>query len=410
MPKKMLCAALALLLLWQGAALALSREELRSAYEALCALRTDDAPYAEEPDAAAFVAGSLKQEKLDCALAYLNFLRSVAGLRPVALSEIYNLRSQNAALLLAANDSISHSPPQPEGMHPDLYESALLGANLSNLARFNWMEPEILLEGIAYFARDDGDMNLSALGHRRWLLNPGMAETGFGLANAESGYSYVVMYAVDEGAPVDWDYVAWPAAQAFPVELMRSTLAWSLSLNDEIYDLDASEPVVRLREERSGAEFIFRPDGDGDGYCTLSRESYGAGSCLIFRPELKKSELNEYLQNQRWQVEVSGLALRGGGEATISYVSEMVSLYPQDAVNVELSQLEARLQIGEMLALRADVIPSYADDLRVSWRSSDASVATVDFFGNVCAVNRGSCEIIAETANGRRDVCAVTVE
>ena len=414
MGKKLLCAALALLILMQPlSAFSMTRQQLRSAYEAASALRTDDDPYAEIPDAACFTGvGRVTDAKLRSALAYLNFLRSVAGLEAVELNDIYTLRSQNAALLLAANDSISHNPPQPDGMHPDLYDSGLLGAGTSNLARFNWMQPEILLDGIAYFARDDGDMNLSTQGHRRWLLNPYMAETGFGLANAVSGYSYAVMYAVDDGnASARWDYVAWPAAEAFPVELMRDGLAWSVSMNDSIYDMDASRPLIYLKEMVSGAEFSFDPvAADGDGYCCISRESYGAGSCIIFRPELDKKNLTEYLQNQKWQVRITGLVLQDGSPAEISYISEMTSLYPQDVANIELSTLEAAMHPGETLHLDAAVIPSYADDLSVSWSSSDESIATVDFFGNVTAVSSGSCEITAASANGRYDSCKITVE
>ena len=62
-----------------------------------------------------------------------------------------------------------------------------------------------------------------------------------------------------------------------------------------------------------------------------------------------------------------------------------------------------------MLQLSADVIPAYADDLRVTWTSSDPSVADVDWTGVVTARAPGSCEISATSANGRSDVCAVTV-
>lgn len=414
MLKKVLCAAWALLLaLLPAAGQALSREELRAAYNEIAALRTDASPYLEEPDIRDFSPiGSIAEEKQADALNYLNFIRRIAGLDAVALSDIYTLRSQNAALLLAANDAISHSPAQPEGMHPDLYDSALLGAQTSNLAVFNWMRPDILLDGIAYYVRDDGDMNLADQGHRRWLLNPEMAETGFGLASGESGSSYVVMYAIDSGnTGAKWDYVAWPAAGAFPVELMRSELAWSVSLNEEIYDIDSSEIEVQLTERRSGAEFCFDLNSAaGDGFCALSRERYGSGGCIIFRPEIQGAGIGEYLQNQLWDVRIRGLVRRDGSAAEIAYSCEMASLYPQDAANVELSLLELALSPGETAQLQASVVPEYADDLRVNWSSSDEETATVDFFGNVTGVKPGSCEITAASANGRYDVCRVTVE
>lgn len=176
-----------------------TREELRGAYAALPGF-DGDTPYAELPQVSApHSAGSLDPAAVQDALDYLNFLRAVAGLEPVELSRIYAERCQRGAVLLAAVDYADHNAPQPADMDDGFYESAHLATASSNLARFNWMRPTILRDGVEYFARDDGDANLPALGHRRWLLNPAMSATGFGLANSESGMSYAVMYAHDFG-------------------------------------------------------------------------------------------------------------------------------------------------------------------------------------------------------------------
>ncbi len=410
--RRLICLLAALSLL-ACPGLAMTREELRSAYRAISQTRSDASPYEQLPDSSGFSSvGALTKAKQAEALAYLNFLRSLAGLRSVSINPLYTLRAQNAALVLSANDQISHSPARPEGMHADLYDSALTGASMSNLACFNWFSNDILIDGVTYFARDDGDMNLSSQSHRRWLLDPAMAETGFGLASADSGNSYVVMYAVDGGNPdALWSYVAWPTAEAFPVELMRDGLAWSLSLNEALYDLDASSPVVYLREQASGAEFIFYPATQvGDGFCAISRDAYGSGDCIIFRPELSKACIDEYLQNQLWEVRVTGLLAPDGSQAEISYTSRMTSLYPQEPVNVEISQLEAALHAGERLSLSAAVIPGYADDLSILWSSSDPAVARVDEDGCVTAAAPGSCTITASSINGRTDSCMLTVE
>lgn len=411
MLQKTLCALLALLLA-AAPARAMGRDELRGMWREFSSIRSESSPYAEVPDPETHAPGALTQAAQADALIMLNFLRAVAGLSPASLNPIYSLRAQNGALLLAVNDELDHHPPQPAGMDGALYESALMGTSLGNIAKFNWMRPEILIDGVTYFARDDGDLNLSELGHRRWLLNPHMAETGFGLANAESGMSYVCMYAVDGGnADAAWEYVSWPAAEAFPVELMRRELAWSVSLNDAVYDAENSRPRVLLREERSGAAFVFDlASGQGDGYCRFSREAYGSGSCIIFRPDIAAAGIEEYVQNQRWSVEISGLKTVQGGDAEIRYACDMVSLTPQDPVNVEVSPLEATLAPGETLQLRAAVIPDYADDLSVLWHSSDETVATVDASGLVRAVAPGRCDLVAASVNGRSDACALTVE
>ena len=404
--------ALLLAALFLPCALADDRDSLRAAWQEAAALRTDASPYLEVPEAGSFIPGALTEEKQQDALACLNFLRSLAGLDPVKLNPVYTLRAQNGALLLAANDQLEHDSPRPEGMDEAQYETAHMGTSLGNIAKFNWMKPDILIDGVTYFARDDGDSNLSLLGHRRWLLNPAMAETGFGLANSQSGMSYVTMYAVDDGnADTQWDHVAWPCAGAFPVEMMRAELAWSVSLNDAEYDSAASDIHVYLKEETSGAEFAFHPGKENpDGYCILSTEACGSGDCIIFRPDIGEKGISEYVQNQVWSVCISGLTGADGADKEIRYTVEMASLYPQEVSNIELSQTEALLSPGEPLQLSAAVIPGYADDLSVIWESSDPQVATVGKSGMVLAVAPGSCTITASSANGRSDSCILTVE
>lgn len=413
MLRKILVLLLAMALALSGAhALAMDRSQMRAAWQEISRGSADASPYLETPDPSAFFPGSLREKAQADALNCLNFLRSVAGLEAVGLNSLYTLRAQNGALLLAANDFLDHNAPRPAGMEDAQYESAHMGTSLANIAKFNWMKNDILLDGVTYFARDDGDANLPVLGHRRWLLNPCMAETGFGLANAASGMSYISMYAVDMGnSNAQWDHVAWPAAGAFPVEMMRAELAWSVSLNDAIYDIAASRPQILVQEARSGAQFRFDISrGEGDGYCSISTERCGSGSCIIFRPDIRAAGVTEYVQNQIWTVEITGLRLRDGSPAELRYSCEMVSLYPQEAVNVEISQLEAALAPGETLQLSADVVPEYADDLSILWGSSDPAVAAVNPDGLVTANGPGSCTITAMSANDCKDMCVITVE
>ena len=86
-----------------------------------------------------------------------------------------------------------------------------------------------------------------------------------------------------------------------------------------------------------------------------------------------------------------------------------MSLEVQYVVNVEISPLEAGLSPGGTLQMSAAVVPAWADDTAVDWRSSDEAVATVDGNGLVTAVGPGTCEIVA-SAGGYEDRCIITVE
>lgn len=391
-------------------ALAHTRDEVRAAYAAIAG--SSGSPYAEEPRIEApYAAGALTEPARSEALGFLNFARWLAGLDPVSESQIYDYQCQHGAVLLAALDYVDHNAPRPADMDRNFYDSAHIATTSGCIARFNWMTGAILREGVEYFLRDDGDANLSNLGHRRWALNPQMAATGFGLANAASGMSYVTMYAHDLGNPAaDWDCVPWPAPGAFPAELIHDHLAWSVTLNPAVYDLEGARVEVALTEEGSGLTFYFRPtDGAGDGFCCVNADGYGAGPCLIFRPDFAGTGFTDYQQNQRWTVRVNGLKDHDGEALELLYEVRMISLVPQDAVNVEITPLEASLSPGDTLSLEADVVPAWADDVSIAWQSSDEAVATVDITGKATAVGFGECEIIATTANGCEDRCAITV-
>lgn len=406
-------AALFLALMLLFSAQAMTRDEMRAEYGKITSAQSSASPYAEKPDSAGFSsAGALTEAAAADALALTNFMRSLAGLEAVETDPLYALRAQHAALVLAGNDALSHTPPQPDGMGDEIYQSGYIGAASSNIAKFNWMHGDILLDGVKYFVRDDGEFNLSVLGHRRWLLDPCMEKTGFGLANAQSGNSFVVMHAVDgRNDDAQWDYVAWPGAGAFPTEFMQPDLAWSVSLNGAVYDLEKSNPQITLTGETLGLSFRFEPaSGSGDGYCAISSEACGSGPCLIFRPDFSLTGFDAYEQNQLWRVKIENLTGVSGEPCEIEYLCEMYSLYPQDAANVEISLLNAEMDVGSALRLTAEVIPAYADDLRLFWSSSDPSVAAVDEAGNVRALAPGECRITVSSINGRTDSCIITVQ
>jgi alpha-amylase len=67
------------------------------------------------------------------------------------------------------------------------------------------------------------------------------------------------------------------------------------------------------------------------------------------------------------------------------------------------------LKSGKYITLTAKVLPSYATNKTVTWRSSNTTVATVSSKGKVIAHTTGTATITASTANGIRATCTVTV-
>ena len=93
------------------------------------------AVFSVEPSSRApYAIGALDSAYLNDGLRLLNFYRWLAGLEPVSLSDHLNVQAQYGAVVLAANDTLTHSPKKPSGMSDSFYRmgsNACSGSNLS---------------------------------------------------------------------------------------------------------------------------------------------------------------------------------------------------------------------------------------------------------------------------------------
>lgn len=80
------------------------------------------------------------------------------------------------------------------------------------------------------------------------------------------------------------------------------------------------------------------------------------------------------------------------------------------ATGVSMDPKADTIKIGETKQLVATVLPSNASEKKVSWSSSQSTVATVSATGLVTAVSNGSAVITAKTADGSfKAICTITV-
>ena len=77
--------------------------------------------------------------------------------------------------------------------------------------------------------------------------------------------------------------------------------------------------------------------------------------------------------------------------------------------SVELSKTSLSLDAGETATLTATVKPSNATNKKITWSSSDTSVATVDSNGKVTALKAGNATIKAQSSNVCYATCNLTV-
>ena len=195
-------------------------------------------------------AGALGEEYLAAIIARVNDYRWMAGLPGgVTLDPTENVEAQQAALMVAANDELSHYPT-PDWL--DYSTAGAVGAANSNL--------DLGVSGVTaidLYMTDPGSSN-TFVGHRRWVLYPPTQTMGVGDIPAESNALYVVQ---PQNTPVpSVTAVAWPPAGFVPAPLVPER--WSLQAGS---DADFSNATVAVTQNGVAQTVEILSDND-DGY------------------------------------------------------------------------------------------------------------------------------------------------
>lgn len=179
--------------------------------------------------------GTITPVAQDAVLESINFVRAMAGLDAVGFGDGLSSKAQEAALLMDANNSLSHDPPPSWDCWTDVAAKA---AGRSNLAlTTGTMDAG---ESVELYMDDQGAGN-KAVGHRRWLLRPEAKTFGNGMTDTASAI-YVIGPTSDKKANPRW--VTWPSAGWFPAGLQPQG-RWSIGAGKDGARFDDARVVVR---------------------------------------------------------------------------------------------------------------------------------------------------------------------
>lgn len=192
----------------------------------------------------------------------INVYRALAGLPGLLqeLSAAETAKAQQAALMMSANNSLSHSPPTTWRCYSADGAQAAGRSNLSLGAAGT--------EAIDLYMIDPGSFNYFA-GHRRWLLYPPLAKvttgdvTGFPVSNA----LWVFNGNGSNGPrPATPDGTAWPPRGFVPYAMLPgSSNRWSFSYPSA----DFSAATVAMQRGGQGVPVTLEAVVDGYGDNTL---------------------------------------------------------------------------------------------------------------------------------------------
>lgn len=257
---------------------------------------------------APYAAGKLDAETQNQALNAVNFCRYVAGLPDdVELKADLSEASQAGAMLNAANGVLSHNPARPSGIDNALYNLGKKGCGSSNIS----YNHNSITRSVVCFLEDTDEGNISALGHRRWLLNPSMKYIGVGNVGA---YSSVYVFDSSRSGSFTGDYVCWPAKN-MPYELYGTMdqYAFSVSLGNAYDTPSRSKVKVTVSSQKLAKTWSLDSTcNEYNKYLNVNNDNYGTQKCIIFNV----GEI--FPENDTVSVTISGIT-KSGSSSTLSY-------------------------------------------------------------------------------------------
>ncbi len=162
---------------------------------------------------ASCTAGDMSASSRENALRLVNLARWMADLPAVTTSAQYNQDDQQCALMMHAQNSLSHSPGT---------SWACYTADGAEAASRSCIAGAGAVRAVPLYLVDPG--NATTLGHRRWILSNRLGPIGIG-----STGSYSCMWTgTSENAGKAW--TAWPPPGPFPIE--AATDGWNRTLDE----------------------------------------------------------------------------------------------------------------------------------------------------------------------------------
>lgn len=183
--------------------------------------------FLQMPDASKCFPGLLNNLGNLAVITQINYVRRLAGIfDSCILNPSYAAACQQAALMMEANDALNHHPPRNWKCYKHEASVEAGNSNLSLGYGFN--------RALMGQVTDNGASN-GACGHRRWILNP--YNSVFGLGSTLDAMCLKVFSTEDNSVSGknsfnnfnDSQFVAWPSADYFPLQIAPNR--WSFSLD-----------------------------------------------------------------------------------------------------------------------------------------------------------------------------------
>ena len=243
------------------------------------------------------VAGTLSQTYLTAILQRINYYRAMSGVASeITFSATYDNMCQQAALMMAAQGDISHTPSPSWAFYtPEAAEGA---ANSDiRLDSVGDEGPGAVDRFIA-----DAESNNTYVGHRRWLIYPGEGEMGAGavppsaLSDGTAAIWVMSLLPRPADAPLS---TSWPNAGYVPAGLIP--VRWSFSY------LDADFSGTTVSVTKDGTPMAIQQEALVGEYGAASDAFVGDNTIVWEMPNNSVSTTGD----ETYQVDLTNVVING---------------------------------------------------------------------------------------------------
>ena len=230
-------------------------------------------------------AGDVSEVAKDNALKLVNLYRWLCGLPSVTRDPAKDADAQACAIIMAANNSLSHTPPESWKCWTAQGSDAAKKSNISTAPG---------VTSVDRYMVDSGAHNHDTLGHRRWILSRSLGPIGVGSTATKASCLHVI--GGKGNAQVSW--TGWPPAGKVPLQAFApygkesiDSTGWSVQSDSLIL----TKAKITIKDDAGNALEVEQwPLGSG----------YGSKHAVGFRPVGWKTE-----GGKTYHVEVGGIAV-----------------------------------------------------------------------------------------------------
>ena len=302
----------------------------------------------------------------------VNYFREMAGLTPVKEDATLSKYAQQSALIMKANDKLSHTPAKSWKCYSAQGREASEKSNIG----ISWDEWESLRLGsgarvIVLYMDDMGDHN-KPVGHRVNMLHPETSRMGTGSTDNTNALYVASDKDSHNSNPRPKGGIAWPSKGYFPWETVPTSKRWSYSVAPRWVEEEVEPGLWRVGYEGdmfAKAKVKMTKNGKALKTKIIARDGYAGDPTLVWET---KSQLAKPKSGKvdTYKVTITGVK----GQKTIAYSVKVFEARYKAFSKKPKPTVSGTAKVGKKLTAKAGTWKPSSAKLSYQWYRGSSKI------------------------------------